>query len=167
MKLLSVVLHGKPGHPAHPPLTDATIGMFVLAVGLGVFGRAGVAEAKVGPAMWLALVAGLIVAVPTAVTGFADWLEISWGTPVWRTATQHLSAMLAAVLLFGVSAWLQWAGYRHGTVTDSGLLTTVLGLVALTAGGWLGGAIVFVHGMRVEHSSGHEQHSSMRSNEEE
>jgi hypothetical protein len=26
-----VLVHGLPGHPLHPPLTDATIGMFVLA----------------------------------------------------------------------------------------------------------------------------------------
>jgi hypothetical protein len=36
MKLLAELLHGKPGHPAHPRLTDATIGMFVLAtIGVG------------------------------------------------------------------------------------------------------------------------------------
>jgi len=27
---------------------------------------------------------------------------------------------------------------------------TLAGFVALTAGGWFGGAIVFIHGMRVE-----------------
>jgi hypothetical protein len=29
-----VVFRGLAGHPLHPPLTDATIGMFVLATGL-------------------------------------------------------------------------------------------------------------------------------------
>lgn len=153
MKLLTSVLHGKPGHPAHPPLTDATIGMFVLAVGLAVLGRARVAEGKLGPAAWLALVGGLVVAFPTALTGFVDWLEIAWGTPTWRTATVHLSAMLAAVSLFAVAAWLQWPGHRHGAVTGGGLVAAVIGFAALSAGGWFGGAIVFVHGMRVEHTT--------------
>jgi uncharacterized membrane protein len=170
MKLLLLALHGKPGHPAHPPLTDATIGMFVLAVGLAVLGRAGVAEGKLGPAMWLALVGGLVVAAPTAVTGFADWLQITWGTPMWRTATMHLTAMLVAVCLFAVAAWLQWPGYRHGTVIGGGLVTAVVGFIALTAGGWFGGAIVFVHRLRVEHESAesHEREmSSIVRNEEE
>lgn len=144
------LLHGLPGHPSHPPLTDATIGMFVLAAGLSVLGRAGVAEGKLGPAAWLALVGGLLVAGPTAVTGFADWILIEWGSPAWRTATIHLSAMVTAVTLFAVAAWLQWGGYRHGSVTTGGLVFAVLGLVALTAGGWYGGAVVFVHGMRVK-----------------
>ena len=149
-KMLRILLHGPDGHPAHPPLTDATIGMFVLAAGLGVIGAIGWLGSAAGRAMWLALIGGLIVAAPTAVTGFADWLEIEWGSRLWRTATLHLTAMVTAVALFAIAAWLQHAGYRDGSVTAGGLVLTVLGLAALTAGGWLGGAIVFVHGMRVE-----------------
>jgi uncharacterized membrane protein len=148
--MLRTLLHGLEGHPAHPPLTDATIGMFVLAAGLGVVGAIGWLASAAGEAMWLALIGGLIVAAPTAVTGFADWLEIEWGSRVWRTATLHLTAMVSAVGLFAVAAWLQHAGYRDGSVTTGGLVLTLLGLGALTAGGWLGGTIVFVHGMRVE-----------------
>src|SRR6266576_1360935 len=110
MRLLTLLLHGKSGHPAHPPLTDATIGMFVLAAALAVLGRLGVAEAKIGPALWLALVGGLVAAAPTAATGFADWLTIEWGSPLWRTATVHLTAMATAVSLFAVATWLQWPG---------------------------------------------------------
>src|SRR3954452_14393468 len=145
----SVLLHGLPGHPLHPPLTDATIGMFVLATGLAVLGALGAIEDAAGKACWLALVGGLIVAVPTAGTGFADWVALEWGSPRWRTATQHLTAMVTAVVLFAVAAWLQHRGYQRGTVTTGGLVFSVIGFVALTAGGWLGGAIVFVHGVRV------------------
>ncbi len=150
MTLFSRLLHGAPGHPAHPPLTDATIGMFVLATGLAVLGKLELAPAKTGPAAWLALVGGLFVAGPTAVTGFADWVTIEWGSPRWRTATIHLSAMVTAVCLFGAATWLQWPGYRDGSVTTAGLVLTLAGFVALSAGGWFGGAIVFIHRMRVE-----------------
>src|SRR5918911_4657739 len=101
------LVHGLPGHPLHPPLTDATIGMFVLAAGLGVIGRAGAIEAQAGPAMWLALIGGLIVAVPTAATGFADWVRLPWASERWRTATWHLTAMVSAVALFALAAWRQ------------------------------------------------------------
>src|SRR5919202_1808772 len=101
-----VLLHGLPGHPLHPPLTDATIGMFVLAAGLAVIGAAGAIEDAAGKACWLALVGGLIVAVPTAITGFADWVQLEWGSARWRTATLHLTAMVTAVVLFAVAAWL-------------------------------------------------------------
>jgi uncharacterized membrane protein len=54
------------------------------------------------------------------------------------------------VCLFGVAAWLQWNGYQDGSVTTGGLIAALAGFVALTTGGWFGGAIVFVHAMRVE-----------------
>lgn len=149
--MIARLLRGLPGHPAHPPLTDATIGMYVFAAGLAILGKFGIAEGKLGPATWLALVGGLIVSAPTAVTGFADWLLLEWGSPVWKTATIHLTAMVSAVSLLAIAAWLQWPGYQHGHVTTGGLALTLAGFVALTAGGWFGGAIVFIHGMRVEH----------------
>jgi uncharacterized membrane protein len=145
----TVLVHGLPGHPLHPPLTDATIGMFVLATGLAVIGAFGAIEEAAGKASWLALIGGLIVSVPTAATGFADWLRLEWGSDRWRTATLHLTAMLTAVTSFAVAAWLQHRGYQRGEVTTGGLVFSLVGFVALTTGGWLGGAIVFVHGVRV------------------
>src|SRR5437870_508885 len=142
----AVLVHGPPGHPLHPPLTDATIGMFVLATALAIIGALGGIPDAAGKACWLALIGGLIVAAPTAATGFADWLRLPWGSARWRTATQHLTAMVCAVVLFAVAAWLQHAGYQRGQVTTGGLILGVLSLLALTTGGWLGGAIVFVHG---------------------
>jgi uncharacterized membrane protein len=144
-----MLLHGPAGHPLHPPLTDATIGMFVLAAALAVLGALGLIEEAAGRACWLALIGGLIVAVPTATTGFADWVRLDWGSARWRTATLHLTAMVTAVTLFAVAAWLQHRGYQGGTVTTGGLVFSLAGLAALTAGGWLGGALVFVHGVRV------------------
>jgi uncharacterized membrane protein len=149
VKLFQALLHGLPGHPAHPPLTDATIGMFVLAAALAVIGSLGAIEDKAGPAAWLALIGGLIVAVPTATTGFLDWILLEWGSARWRTATWHLSLMLSAVALFAIAAWLQHPGYQHGDVTAGGLIFALAGAAVLTGGGWLGGAIVFVHGTRV------------------
>jgi uncharacterized membrane protein len=144
-----VLLRGLPGHPLHPPLTDATIGMFVLAAGLAVIGSLGGIEDAAGKGCWLALIGGLIVAAPTATTGFADWVRLDWGSERWRTATLHMTAMVSAVVLFAPAAWLQHAGYEQGDVTTGGLVFSILGLIALTTGGWLGGALVFVHGLRV------------------
>src|SRR5919198_3229057 len=82
-----VLIHGLPGPPLHPPLTDATIGMFVLATGLAVIGSAGAIEDAAGKGCWLALIGGLAVAVPTAATGFADWIRLEGGSAPWRAAT--------------------------------------------------------------------------------
>jgi hypothetical protein len=39
--------------------------------------------------------------------------------------------------------------YTSGSVGGLAFALTLIGFVLLTTGGWLGGAVVFVHGMRV------------------
>jgi uncharacterized membrane protein len=62
--------------------------------------------------------------------------------------------MVSAVVLYALAAWLQHKGYRHGDVTTGGLALSVAGAVALLGGGWFGGALVFVHGVRVVGAGG-------------
>jgi uncharacterized membrane protein len=145
----SYLLRGFPGHPLHPPLTDATIGAYTAAAILGVLSVLGVSETNTATAWWLALVVALVVTVPTALTGFVDWLGIEWGTPVWRTATWHLFSMVTATVIFLIAALVGHAGYGDGEVTTGALVLNLIGFAALTLGGWLGGSVVFVHGMRV------------------
>jgi hypothetical protein len=78
-----------------------------------------------------------------------DWIEIEWGNELWKTATAHLTAMLAATGLFLAAALVGHHGYTNGTVSGGAFALTLVGFAVLTLGGWLGGAIVFVHGMRV------------------
>jgi uncharacterized membrane protein len=146
---LSYLIRGFPGHPLHPPFTDATIGIYTAATAFGVLSALGVSEENLATAWWLALVLGLVMTVPTALTGFVDWLGISWGTPVWRTATLHLSSMLTATVFFLIAALIGHGDYVDKAVGGAALLLTLIGFGFLTLGGWLGGAVVFTHGMRV------------------
>jgi uncharacterized membrane protein len=147
--VLKALFRGLPGHPLHPPLTDATIGAYTFATLMAVLSRLGVSEHNTATAWWLALITGLVLTVPTAIAGFADWLYIESGTPLWRTATLHLTAMLSATVVFAIAAGAGHSSYVDGTVGGGPLVLSVIGFALLTAGGWLGGAIVFTHGMRV------------------
>jgi uncharacterized membrane protein len=145
----SYLVRGLPGHPIHPPLTDATIGTFTFATIAAVLSKLGVAEEAFAKAWWLALVVGLIAYAATAATGWIDWFQISPGTPLKRTATIHALANIGAGALFGLAAIVGHGDYEDGAVAALPFLLTLVGFVGLTAGGWLGGTIVFVHGMRV------------------
>jgi len=146
---LSYLWRGLPGHPIHPPLTDVTIGTYTFATVAGLAEVTGITENSGAYGWWIALIFGLIVTVPTALTGLLDWLTITWGTPLWKTATLHLTAMLSATVFFALAAIFGHASYTHGNVSSGAFVLTVIGFGLLTLGGWLGGAIVFVHGMRV------------------
>ncbi|HYY65074.1 MAG TPA: DUF2231 domain-containing protein [Gaiellaceae bacterium] len=146
---LSYLWRGLPGHPIHPPLTDATIGTYTFATVAAVLSKVGIAEHSSAQGWWLALVIGLIVTGLTALTGFADWLELEWGSELWKTATLHMSAMLTATVFFLIAALAGHGGYVDHSVTTGSFILTLVGFAFLTLGGWLGGAVVFVHGMRV------------------
>jgi uncharacterized membrane protein len=146
---LSYLIRGLPGHPIHPPLTDVTIGAYTAAAVMGFASIIGVAEQGAAHGWWLALVVGLIFTVPTATTGFADWLTIESGTPLKRTATSHMIANVVAAVVFLLAVLFGHDGYTRASVETGPYVLTLLGYGVLLVGGWLGGAIVYVHGMRV------------------
>ena len=57
--------------------------------------------------------------------------------------------MVSATVFFLLAAIIGHAQYTHGNVSSGAYTLTVIGFLLMTLGGWLGGAIVFVHGMRV------------------
>jgi uncharacterized membrane protein len=146
---LSYLIRGLPGHPLHPPLTGFTIGSYTAATVMGFASIVGVSQHPAAHGWWLALIVGLIFTVPTALAGLADWLTISRDSPLWRTATSHLIAMVTATVFFLIAALLGHQGYRYGSVHTGPYVLTVIGFLSMAVGGWLGGAIVYVHGMRV------------------
>jgi uncharacterized membrane protein len=146
---LSYLWRGLPGHPIHPPLTDATIGTYTFATVAALAEVLGITENAGAYGWWIALIAGLIFTVPTALTGLADWLSMEWGSELWKTATSHMIAMVTATVFFALAAIFGHGSYTHGNVSTGAFILTLIGFGVLTLGGWLGGAVVYVHGMRV------------------
>jgi uncharacterized membrane protein len=142
-------LRGFPGHPSHPPLTDVTIGAYTFATLAAILSKAGVAEHAFAQAWWLALIVGACSSLLTVSTGFLDWLKISSGTPLWRTATIHALTNAVASVAFVLAIIFGHDDYRGGAVSTGSLVLTLVGFALLTAGGTMGGSITYVHGMRV------------------
>ena len=146
---LGYLWRGLPGHPTHPPLTDAVIGCYTFAALAATADVLGISDDAATHGWWLAIFAGLLFTIPTAFTGFADWIRIRTRTPLWRTATMHMivnliaSAVFLAVLLVGKES------FDTGDIDTPSYVLTLVGLAILALGGWLGGTIVYVHGMRV------------------
>lgn len=142
-------LRGFPGHPSHPPLTDVTIGAYTFATVAAILSKLGVAEGAFAQAWWLALIVGAISSALTITTGVADWMKISSGTPLWRTATLHAVTNAAASVAFVLAIGAGHDDYVDRAVHTSSLILTVVGFAVLAAGGTIGGSITYVHGMRV------------------
>jgi nitrite reductase/ring-hydroxylating ferredoxin subunit/uncharacterized membrane protein len=127
------VLSGTPlGHRLHPLLTDLPIGSWTAASLVDVFAwRSGRHAAR-------RLVAfGILASMPTAATGISDWNDTHGGTR--RLGVAHMAANGTA-LAFEIASWRARGRGHH----VRGALLGVAGLGALTAGGYLGGHLVFV-----------------------
>ena len=143
------LVQGLPGHPLHPPLTDATIGIYTFATIAALTDVLSITDRAGAQGWWLALIVGLIITALTASTGFFDWLTLTWGSELWKTATTHMLAMVSATVFFALAALFGHDEYVSGNVGAGSLILTLIGFGLLTLGGWFGGAVVYVHGMRV------------------
>ena len=146
---LANLIKGLPGKPSHPPLTDASIGAYTVGSVMLVLGAAGVEERQMAHGSLLAISGGLLLAAPTAITGLLDWLDLPKDTPARKVATLHLFTMVSATVLFALTWLVHLDGYRDGQVANSAVVLGVVALVVLAAGGYMGGTLAFVYGVRV------------------
>lgn len=102
------------GHSLHPLLTDVPIGAWVSALALDlVGGRAA------RPAARRLIGLGILAAVPTAISGLADWQHA--GRRDQRVGVVHAAGNSVGLLLFGAS-WLARGRGHHGRGVALGLL---------------------------------------------
>ena len=143
------LIRGFPGKPSHPPFTDASIGAYTVGTAMLILGALGIEEEQMSHGALLAISGGLLLAAPTALTGLLDWFEVPKGTPARTMATIHLFTMLAATALFVATWFVQLGGYKDDEVRTLGWILGAGAETLLAAGGYIGGTLAFVYGVRV------------------
>lgn len=132
-------------HPVHPMLVAFPIGLWVFALVCDVMRAAG------GNSAWqmvatYCIAAGIVGAVVAAVPGLIDYFSINEAA-MKRIANLHLLINLGAVVIFGIDLWLR---FRMPVESYLPLGMSIMGVLAIGFGGWLGGEMVYVKGMAVE-----------------
>lgn len=134
------------GHPLHPPFTHFPVALWSISLLWDVLGL------WQGEVMWWQLsfwsiTAGLVMALPAAVTGFIEYVTLPpERKETLRTATRHMIVVMVAA-----SAYTGSLIFRGGASVpaDDTLLPAmglaVLGFISLQIGGWLGGELVYKH----------------------
>ena len=154
-------LRGWAGKPFHPPLTDIPIGAYVIAAvldlvsflkGDGEFGQ------TLFRASTYVLVIGLIVSIPTALTGFWDWWKSTpKHTQAWRTANWHMAVMLTVTAMVAINILMRIgdSGSDATGSTNVGLMIFTMAIAGLVAfGAAYGGTLVYEYEFNVEQDKG-------------
>ena len=132
-------------HPLHPMLVAFPIGLWVFALICDMMRAAGGNSEWQTVAMYC-IAGGIVGALGAAVPGLIDYFSIDEAA-MKRIANLHLATNLGAVVIFGIDLWLRFH-LRAESYLPLGL--SVLGVLAIGFGGWLGGEMVYVKGMAVE-----------------
>jgi uncharacterized membrane protein len=134
------------GHPVHPFFAHFPIAFWYFAVFWDIVGYFKPDPLWYQMSYW-SLAAGLFVALLTAVTGFLEYVILPPEKTVMQKATAHMMLMLMGTALFGGS-WIARA--MSGAATPPSLLAfafALIGIVVMQIGGWLGGMLVYKHGI--------------------
>jgi uncharacterized membrane protein len=121
-------------------------------IGLWVFALVcDVVHAMGGGARWqtvatYCVAGGIVGALLATVPGLIDYFSID-EAEMRRIANLHLAVNLGAVLIFAMNLWLR---FRLSAESNVPLALSVLGVLAIGFGGWLGGEMVYVKGMAIE-----------------
>ena len=127
------------GHPLHPVLTDIPIGVWSAAAILDLV-------PGTGPAVATLIGTGCASAVPTAVTGWADWSQLH--PQHQRFGLVHEAANGTALALYSASLVSRARGQKL-----TGKALSYAGLSAMIVGGYLGGHLTFRQGAGANHTA--------------
>jgi nitrite reductase/ring-hydroxylating ferredoxin subunit/uncharacterized membrane protein len=129
------------GHPLHPMLTDLPIGFWTSAFTLDLVGGRGARRAATRLVGW-----GVLSAVPTALSGAADWGDTTGRER--RIGLVHAAANTTALGCYAAS-WIA----RHRGHHWRGVALGLAGATAATVGGYLGGHLLQALGVGVDRSA--------------
>jgi uncharacterized membrane protein len=137
-------------HPVHPMLIPFPIALWVFSL------VADLIYLWRGNPVWrdyiafYTLMGGTIGGAMAAVPGIIDWLSLE-DREVVKIANWHARLNVIALLVFASSFYLRTTS-GAGLVTGSYTIPvglSILGVILITISGWLGGEMVFKHGVGV------------------
>ena len=134
------------GHPIHPMLVPIAIGCFVFSFAADV-----ICMVRGNPSLWnplayYVMLGGIVGALAAALPGLIDLLSLPPG-PVKKIAVTHMSINLLVVAIYVWNAWM-----RHVSPADLKvpMILSAVTILMLLFSGWLGGKMVFEHGVGVD-----------------
>jgi uncharacterized membrane protein len=162
-------LRGWAGKPVHPPLTDFPIVCYVLVAVFDVISYFG-ADTGVARDFFISgthvIIAGTLVSMATAVTGFWDWWkgmerQPSTGFPgkakhtqVWRTANWHMTVMLIVTGIVIADIIIRVLQFDDGYASLPTMILSILAGALVSYGAAYGGSLVYDYQFNVENLDG-------------
>jgi uncharacterized membrane protein len=139
-------------HPLHPALVHFPVAGWSLA------SVADVASRWLGEPAWrfaaISMSAGCLAALAAMAAGLWEFAKLREGHPALPVANRHMLFALAAFCAYSISLLLRWSDGALHAPGGAALAASIAGFVLLGATGWLGGQLVYAHGVGVSRGGG-------------
>lgn len=134
------------GHPIHPMLVPIAIGCWVFSVASDIVCAVTGAAQPWNTLAYYTMIGGIVGALAAAIPGLVDLISLPPG-PARRAGVMHMLINLTVVALFIGNAWM-----RRGAPQDleTPMILSIVAILMLLVSGWLGGKMVFEHGVGVD-----------------
>lgn len=133
-------------HPIHPMLIPFPIALWIFSLFCDLLYLLGSGNTFWADAAFYTMAGGIIGALLAAPFGLVDLLSLT-DASVRRIGKAHMVINLVLVVLFALDLWLRKIGMPIGGWP---VVLSVTGILLLAVSGWLGGEMVYVHGVAVE-----------------
>ena len=141
-------------HPLHPIVVHVPVALWPGALLFDGLSRIGLGGNGMVQLSFYSIALGLLAALVAVPTGVLDWGEIRKEKPAWKLGLYHMAVNLVADLLFAINLGLRFQDFHTArTVAAAPLLLSAIGTVMLIGGAYLGGLMVYDHGIGVARMS--------------
>lgn len=134
-------------HPLHPALVHFPIAGWSLAT-LADLASLWLGEPACRFAAVLMLV-GCVGALAAMAAGLLEFAKLREGSRALKVAMRHMLFALSAFCAYATSLMLRVSNHQLHAPGTMALATSVTGFVLLGVAGWLGGQLVYAHGVGV------------------
>jgi uncharacterized membrane protein len=151
-------LQGKPlGHPLHAFLVHLPMALWPTALAFDILAYVRHDnDLSLTLTAWWCILVGLITAAAAIPTGIADWTGIRPGRPARKLGLLHAALNSAVFALFIVNFTLRCLrGPYVPSITRTELLLSAIAVALLFPSAYLGGLLVYDHGIGVARTSKH------------
>ena len=133
-------------HPIHPLLISLPIGLWVFSLVSDIIYFAGWGNLVWEDVAWHTMAGGLVCALLAAIPGFFDFIFLT-GPKVKKLATTHMILNMFIIVLFAIDLYDRTSMPPYAMTP---VILSIIGVVLLGISGWIGGEMVYVHGVAIE-----------------
>ncbi|MGA7297461.1 MAG: DUF2231 domain-containing protein [Rhodanobacteraceae bacterium] len=132
-------------HPIHPMLVHFPVACWSIAT------IADLASPHYGKSAWelagTLMTIGIVMALPAMLTGLVELIQVPDEDAAMRDAYLHMGVMVLAFAFYVASLMMRIDAMHLVAPGGHAIVVSACGFLTLLIGGWLGGRLVFGHGI--------------------